>query len=107
MIVISLYVDDLLIIDSSQVLIEQVKDEMKQAFEMTDLGKLHYFLSMEISQSQEGIFICQRRYVNEMLKKFSMENSKPVSTPLMQNLKLMKDDGGRKTDEKCNDLDPT
>lgn len=99
-IVISLYVDDLLITGSSQELIDQVKEDMKQAFEMTDLGKMHYFLSMEISQSREGIFICQKRYVKEMLKKFSMENCKPVSTHLMQNLKLIKDDGGRKTDEK-------
>lgn len=48
MIIISLYVDDLLITGSSCTLIEQAKDELKKEFVMTDLGKMQYFLGMEI-----------------------------------------------------------
>lgn len=54
---------------------------------------------MEIFQTQNGIFVCQMKYIREMLKTFSMKNSKLVSTPLVLNLKLMKDDGTKKIDE--------
>ncbi|XP_031267456.1 uncharacterized protein LOC116125883 [Pistacia vera] len=66
---------------------------------MTDLGVMTYFLIMEIHQSQDGIFICQRRYVNEMLKKFGMDECKSVATPLVQNQRLCKDDGAASVDE--------
>ncbi|KAL4354255.1 hypothetical protein GQ457_06G039790 [Hibiscus cannabinus] len=83
-IVVSLYVDDLLVTDSNQLLIRQFKEEMKKGFEMNDLGKMSYFLGMEILQLQQGIFICQRKYAIEVLKKFRMENCKTVSTPAVQ-----------------------
>ncbi|KAL4340682.1 hypothetical protein GQ457_08G019310 [Hibiscus cannabinus] len=83
-IVVSLYVDDLLVTGSNQLLIRQFKEEMKKGFEMNDLGKMSYFLGMEIVQLQQGIFICQRKYAIEVLKKFRMENCKTVSTPAVQ-----------------------
>ncbi|KAF2301960.1 hypothetical protein GH714_030871 [Hevea brasiliensis] len=79
-------------------MIQEFKSEMLTAFEMTDLGEMSYFLGMEISQSQKGIFICQRKYAYEILKIFSMENSKPIGTPLCQILKLCKDDKSDKVD---------
>ncbi|XP_031287217.1 secreted RxLR effector protein 161-like [Pistacia vera] len=54
---------------------------------------------MEINQSNEGIFACQERYANEVLKKFGMENFKPVDTSLVPNVKLTKDDGAMRVDE--------
>ncbi|XP_022877008.1 uncharacterized protein LOC111395255 [Olea europaea var. sylvestris] len=100
MIIISLYVDDLFIIDSNQALIGSVKEELKKAFDITDFGKMQYFLGKEINQSQEGILVYQRRYAKEVLKKINMENCKPVSISLVQNSKLIKEDGGNKSDEK-------
>ncbi|XP_022848322.1 uncharacterized protein LOC111370709 [Olea europaea var. sylvestris] len=61
---------------------------------------MQYFLGMEIDQTQEGIFVYQKRYAMEVLKKFSMENCKSVSTPLVQNSTLIKEDGAQKSDEK-------
>ncbi|XP_031258739.1 uncharacterized protein LOC116116829 [Pistacia vera] len=72
---------------------------MQSEFEMTDLGEMTYFLGMEINQSADGIFVCQRKYANEILKKFNMENCNPVSTPLVQNQKLCREDGASKVDE--------
>ncbi|XP_031275896.1 uncharacterized protein LOC116134356 [Pistacia vera] len=66
---------------------------------MTDLGVMSYFLGMEIDQDVHGIFVNQRKYANEVLKKFCMENCKPVNLPLIPNLKLSKDDDGEKVDE--------
>ncbi|KAF2293784.1 hypothetical protein GH714_004737 [Hevea brasiliensis] len=96
--IISLYVDDLLITRSNAHMIKEFKSEMLTTFEMTDLGEMSYFLRMEISQSKKGIFICQRKYAAEILKRFGMENSKPIGTPLCQSLKLCKDDKSDKVD---------
>ncbi|KAL4369603.1 hypothetical protein GQ457_05G026510 [Hibiscus cannabinus] len=76
------------------------KEEMKKKFEMTDLGLMNYFLGMEVHQGEDGIFISQRKYANDVLKKFKMQNCKPVSTPLVVNEKLSKVDGQRKVDAK-------
>jgi hypothetical protein len=100
LIVISLYVDDLLITGSNDGLIKNLMNELKKDFEMTDLGMMKYFLGMEVDQSDKGIFVCQQRYAREILKKFHMENCKPVNTPLVQNLKLLMDDGATKIDGK-------
>ncbi|XP_031259109.1 uncharacterized protein LOC116117216 [Pistacia vera] len=66
---------------------------------MTDLGEMSYFLGMEISQTQYGIFVSQQKYANEVLKKFNMDKCKPMDTPLVANLKLSKDDGAVKVDK--------
>ncbi|KAK9697999.1 hypothetical protein RND81_08G075800 [Saponaria officinalis] len=55
---------------------------------------------MEVHQAEDGIFISQTKYAQEILKKFKMENCKPVSTPLVLNEKLSKDDGSKEVDLK-------
>jgi hypothetical protein len=56
--IISLYVDDLLVTGSNTQQVEEFKQKMIQIFEMTDLGLMSFFLGMEIKQSKEEIFIC-------------------------------------------------
>ncbi|KAH9704279.1 hypothetical protein KPL70_011388 [Citrus sinensis] len=99
LIVVSLYVDDLLVTGSNEELVKQFKVQMMQAFEMTDLGEMTFFLGLEIQKSQQGIFIGQQKYAKEVLKKFNMEDCKSVCTPLAQNEKFSKDDGAEKIDE--------
>ena len=65
-IVISLYVDDLLVTGSNVELIQQFKDDMMQVFKMTNLGEMSYFLGMEIKQN-EGEFIAATVAVNQAL----------------------------------------
>ena len=77
----------------------QFKLPMIEEFQMSDLGEMAYFLGMEISQMQQGIFICQQKYAVEILKKFDMQNCKPISTPLVQNAKLTKNDGAALIDQ--------
>ncbi|KAE8715887.1 Xyloglucan endotransglycosylase 6 [Hibiscus syriacus] len=72
---------------------------MMKVFEMTDLGIMAYFLGMEVRQDHQGVFICQRKYAKEILKKFHMENCKSVSTPMNQNERLCKEDGAKKVEE--------
>ena len=66
---------------------------MQDVFEMFDLGIMNYFLGMEIYQCSSGIFISQRKYVDDILKKFKLESCKEVATPLAQNEKISKNDG--------------
>ena len=88
LLIVSLYVDDLLVTSSCKNQIVQFKLQMMEEFQMSDLGEMAYFLGMEINQMQQGIFVCQQKYTAEILKKFDMQNCKPISTPLVQNAKL-------------------
>jgi hypothetical protein len=54
---------------------------------------------MEVKQSQNEVFICQKKYAKEILKKFQMEECKVTSTPMNQKEKLIKNDGADKVDE--------
>ncbi|KAL6333170.1 hypothetical protein AAG906_028353 [Vitis piasezkii] len=97
--IVSLYVDDLLVTGSNAGFVNKFKAEMEQVFEMTDLGEMSYFLGMEVHQKQNEIFICQQKYAKEILKKFKMEECKPTSTPMNQKEKFCKEDGAEKVDE--------
>ena len=97
--VISLYVDDLLVTGSSKELIDKFKKEMEDVFEMTDIGMMSFFLGMEIQQKQNEVFICQQKYAKEVLKKFNMEGCKSTATPMNQKEKFCKEDGAEKVDE--------
>ena len=74
--------------------IDEFKVAMMKEFEMTDLGLTKYFLGIEVEKSEKGIFICQNKYATDLLKRFRMDNSKPVPTPVATATKLSKDDEG-------------
>lgn len=96
LLIVSLYVDDMLVTGDDTRLVEEFKQEMMQAFEMTDLGLMTYFLGIEIKQNENYVFICQKKYAIEILKKFKMEECKVVRTPMNQKEKLSKEDGADK-----------
>lgn len=99
LIIVSVYVDDMLVTGSNEKLVDEFKAEMFKAFEMTDLGLLTYFLGMEVKQGDNGVFICQKKFAKEILKKFHMEDCKDISTPMNQKEKFSKEDGAEKVDE--------
>ncbi|KAJ8770389.1 hypothetical protein K2173_015003 [Erythroxylum novogranatense] len=63
---------------------------------MKDLGLLQYFLGLEVMQSNDGIFVCQKKYVADLLKRFNMANCEVVATPMNVNKKLQREDGTEK-----------
>lgn len=67
LVIILVCVDDLLMTESSQELITQAKKDLQQKFKMKDLGKLKFFLGIEVARSQEGIIMCQRKYVSKLV----------------------------------------
>ncbi|WJZ90555.1 hypothetical protein VitviT2T_009691 [Vitis vinifera] len=83
----------MLVTGSNVKLLADFKMEMQDVFEMSDLGIMNYFLGMEIYQCSWGIFISQRKYAMDILKKFKLESCKEVATPLAQNEKISKNDG--------------
>lgn len=71
---------------------------MEKVFEIADLGVMKYFLGMEVWQSGNGIFICQCKYISDILNRFKMQDCKPVSSPISTGVKLGKDEDSEKMD---------
>jgi hypothetical protein len=82
-----LYVDDLIVIGSDVKEIEAFKSQMMSEFEMSDLGKLTYFLGMEFTEVAEGLVMHQMEYASDILKRFNMMNCNPSSSPAETNVK--------------------
>jgi len=97
-ILISLYVDDMIIIGNANNLIKEIKQQMSQVFEMKDLGYLHYCLGLEVWKDSGQTFLTQGKYARSLLERFRMEQCRSVTTPLQQNLKLSSDDGTKQVD---------
>jgi hypothetical protein len=66
---------------SDSKLLNHVKTTLKKKFEMTDLEFLDYFLSLQVLQTNEGIFISQSKYACDLLHHFHMNNCKPNPSP--------------------------
>eukprot|EP00253_Pinus_taeda_P013901 PITA_13901 len=79
--IIVLYVDDLILIGDEK-LIKYCKEALAREFEMKDMGLMHYFLGMEVWQRDGKLFVSQGNYANEILRRFRMERSQPMETPL-------------------------
>ena len=83
------YVDDIVLTGSDHHGISQVKQHLCQHFQTKDLGKLRYFLGIEVAQSNTGIVISQRKYALDILEEIGLMNSKSVDTPMDPNVKLL------------------
>ena len=89
-VIIFLHVDDLLVIRNSLKNLSKFKELMKKEFEMSDLGKLSYFLGMEFQMLKQGIVLDQRKYAKEILKRFRMDDLTLASLLIESNLKFEK-----------------
>lgn len=67
-----IYVDDIAIFGSSQFLIDQFIVSMKSEFSMKDLGLLYYFLGIEFLPNSDGLLLCQRKHVLDLLILFDL-----------------------------------
>jgi hypothetical protein len=79
--------------------------DMQNEFEMSLLGELSFFLGLQICQRNQGFFISQTKYIREMLKRFGMEDCKPIITTMQTNCKLSKyDDSKFINQRKCRSM---
>nr|KYP32050.1 Retrovirus-related Pol polyprotein from transposon TNT 1-94 [Cajanus cajan] len=96
--IVSLYVDDLIFSRNNRRMCEQFKCSMMLEFDMSDLGRMRHFLGIEVIQSDAGIFICQRRYAQEILARFNMTDCNPVRNPIVPGTNLSKEEDGSRVD---------
>ena len=85
-----IYVDDMLLACKDKSQIQEVKRILKSEFDMMGLGNARRILGMEIVRNSEDrtLFLSQKGYLEKVLKRFSMENSKPISIPLARHFRL-------------------
>jgi hypothetical protein len=100
MLIVQIYVDDIIFGATNESLCKDFSERMQGEFEMSMMGELNFFLGLQIKQSKEGILINQAKYIKELLKRFKMEDCKPMKTPMSPATKLDKDENGKSVDTK-------
>jgi len=91
LLLVCLYVDDLIFTGNDETLFSSFKYFMMKEFDMTDLGRMRYFLGLEVLQRADGIFICQRKYAQEVLERFNMAGCNAVCNPIVPGFKPVTD----------------
>ena len=86
--IITVWVDDLLVIAKTEESMKDLKQELGTLFEITDLGNPNKIVGIEITTTKNSISICQKQYIMSILQSESMQDANPVSTPLDPNMKL-------------------
>ncbi|GKA30137.1 retrovirus-related pol polyprotein from transposon TNT 1-94, partial [Tanacetum coccineum] len=97
LIIVQIYVDDIIFGSTCQEMCDDFAKIMHDEFEMSMMGELN-FLGLQIKQLKDGIFFNQSKYIKEILKKFRLENSMPMKTPMSTETKLIKDEEGESVD---------
>jgi hypothetical protein len=94
------YVDDIVFGGSSNSLVSRFGDDTSREFEMSMMGELSFFLRLQIKQSKEGTFVHQAKYTNDIVRKFKMEDSKDMVTPMSTTTALDANEEGEHVDQK-------
>ena len=87
-VVVLIYVDDLIITGDLEEEIGQLKSNLCVRFRMKDLGRLEHFLGLELRYEHDQVILHQTKYASEVLFKFKMNDSKPASTLMDDNVKV-------------------
>ncbi|GJZ56861.1 putative ribonuclease H-like domain-containing protein, partial [Tanacetum coccineum] len=93
---VQVYVDDIIFGSTQKSLSTEFEQLMDKRFQMSSMGKLTFFLGLQVEQIKDGIFLSQDKYVYEILKKFSFSSVKTAKTPMETHKPLSKDEN--KTD---------
>ncbi|KAJ0483845.1 putative RNA-directed DNA polymerase [Helianthus annuus] len=94
-----IYVDDMIITGNDVAEITQLKKNLLSKFEMKNLGNLKYFLRIEVLKSKRGIFICQKKYILDLLAETGLIDCKPADTPMVVNHNLHMELNGELADK--------
>ncbi|GJR68136.1 retrovirus-related pol polyprotein from transposon TNT 1-94 [Tanacetum coccineum] len=96
-----IYVDDIVFSSTNPSFCDDFANKMSKRFKMSMMRKMSFFLGLQISQNPRGIFINQSKYALEMLKKYGLEQSDAVDTPMVERSKLDEDLKGIQVDPTC------
>ncbi|KAK9077208.1 hypothetical protein SSX86_005544 [Deinandra increscens subsp. villosa] len=98
-IMVSLYVDDLIYTGNDAQACQAFKEAMQKEFEMTDLGKMKYYLGVEVQQQNGSISICQKKYAKEVLDRFGLWEGNHVKNPIVQGTKVTREGDSPKVND--------
>jgi histone deacetylase 1/2 len=87
------YVDDIILISSSDADVDRLLSALSGDFAVKDLGTLHYFLGLEVSRSSAGLSLTQHKYSLDLLRRAGMLECKHASTPMSATDRLSAFDG--------------
>nr|ABF96928.1 retrotransposon protein, putative, Ty1-copia subclass [Oryza sativa Japonica Group] len=93
-----IYVDDIIFGSTNEVFCREFGDMMSREFEMSMIGELSFFLGLQIKQLKDGTFVSQTKYIKDLLKRFGLDDAKPIKTPMATNGHLDLDEGGKPVD---------
>lgn len=88
-----LYVDDMLITGDDVEHISHVKKQLGEQFQMSDLGPLSYFLGIEVLHSAKGYYLSQSKYIQDLIARSGITDSRTAATPMDLHLQLRSTDG--------------
>ena len=87
-ILVLVYVDDILIIATTEEQMERTKRFLSETFNLKDLGEVEYFLGVKVSKTADGIKLSQKAYTEQVLHRFGMTDCKPAPTPVCNQKEL-------------------
>ncbi|GJT47722.1 putative ribonuclease H-like domain-containing protein [Tanacetum coccineum] len=96
---VQIYVDDIIFASTDPTACTIFSKEMNSKFQMSMMGQMSFFLGLQVSQSPRGIFINQAKYALEILKKYGMDLTDHVDTPMVDQFKLVEDLKGIPVDQ--------
>ena len=94
LLIVQIYVDDIIFGATNKNLCKEFTKLMQREFQMSLMNELNYFIELQVKQTKNKTFISQTKYIEKIIKKFGMESSKPLSTPISLTYKLDKDEEG-------------
>ena len=85
-VILSLYIDDILIVRSNMKFVNIIKNWLPYNFEMKDMGEAAYILGVKILRncSKRLLSLSQETYINKVLERFCMHDCKPMDTPIIK-----------------------
>ena len=101
LIIVPVHIDNCSIVVTSQPLIDQFKIKIKKHVEITDLGALHWILEIEVQHvcEEKKLLLSQCSYINSILRRYGLDDLKPISTPMDLNVRLMSTQSPTATDD--------
>jgi ABC-type uncharacterized transport system ATPase subunit len=97
--IVQVHVDHIVFGGSSNSLVARFGEDMSMEFEMSMMGELQFFLGLQIKESKEGTFVHQAKYTKDIVRKFKMEDSKVMATPMSTTTVLDVDEEGAHVDQ--------
>lgn len=99
--IILVHVDDCTIAATSIVLVEWVKNGVREFVEITDMGEVHWLLGIELKRLREErkLMLSQRAYIDASLRRFGLDDIKPISTPMDPSMRLTSNQSPKSTTE--------